>query len=121
MGPPAARPIIFSDPTTGRFVAENGSFHGEISADTGRPKVVFVQGYLRRDGTYVQSHFRALPSLDTESARGPPLRFNPFVAENGSYRGELNAYGAPKTVHVNGYFRRDGTYVRGHYRSPPRR
>src|ERR1051325_1283735 len=24
-----------------------------------------------------------------------------------------------KTVHVNGYTRSDGTYVRGHYRSPP--
>jgi hypothetical protein len=45
----------------------------------------------------------------------------PFVAENGSYYGEPNANGVPKTVHVNGYFRKDGTYVRGHYRSSPRR
>ena len=41
------------------------------------------------------------------------------VAENGSYYGELNANGVPKTVHVNGYYRKDGTYVRGHYRSAP--
>jgi len=41
------------------------------------------------------------------------------IAENGSYYGELNANGVPKTVHVNGYYRRDGTYVRGHYRSAP--
>jgi hypothetical protein len=27
----------------------------------------------------------------------------------------------PKTNHVNGYFRRDGTYVRGHFRSSGRR
>jgi len=27
--------------------------------------------------------------------------------------------GVPKTVFVNGYQRRDGTYVRGHYRSAP--
>jgi hypothetical protein len=27
----------------------------------------------------------------------------------------------PKTNHVNGYFRRDGTYVRGHYRSSGKR
>ena len=27
----------------------------------------------------------------------------------------------PKTVPVRGYYRKDGTYVRGHYRSAPRR
>lgn len=42
-------------------------------------------------------------------------------AENGSCYGDLStATGRPKTVHVNGYFRKDGTYVRGYYRSPPR-
>ena len=43
----------------------------------------------------------------------------PPVGENGSYYGELNKNGVPKTVHVSGYYRRDGTYVRGHYRSAP--
>lgn len=44
------------------------------------------------------------------------------VAENGSYYGEISpATGRPKTVHVRGYYRKDGTYVRGHYRSAPRR
>ena len=40
------------------------------------------------------------------------------VAENGSYYGQTSTItGKPKTVYVNGYYRRDGTYVRGHYRS----
>lgn len=39
-------------------------------------------------------------------------------AENGSCYGDISsATGRPKTTHVNGYYRRDGTYVRGHYRS----
>ena len=43
------------------------------------------------------------------------------VAENGSYYGQTSkATGRPKTVHVSGYHRKDGTYVRGHYRSSPR-
>lgn len=42
-----------------------------------------------------------------------------LCAENGSCYGDLNANGVPKTVHVNGYYRKDGTYVRGHYRSAP--
>lgn len=39
-------------------------------------------------------------------------------AENGSCYGDISDLtGRPKTTHVNGYFRTDGTYVRGHYRS----
>ncbi len=41
------------------------------------------------------------------------------VAENGSYYGQPNVNGVPKTVAVGGYYRKDGTYVRGHYRSAP--
>jgi hypothetical protein len=43
-------------------------------------------------------------------------------AENGSCYGDISATtGRPKTVSVGGYYRKDGTYVRGHYRSKPRR
>ena len=43
-------------------------------------------------------------------------------AENGSCYGDISSInGMPKTNHVNGYFRKDGTYVRGHYRSSGRR
>lgn len=46
----------------------------------------------------------------------------PACAENGSCYGDISKNtGRPKTVHVRGYYRKDGTYVRGHYRSKPRR
>lgn len=64
----------------------------------------------------------------------PPAAFQPLVqqppgpayapscAENGSCYGDISGVnGIPKTNHVNGYFRRDGAYVRGHYRSSGRR
>lgn len=39
-------------------------------------------------------------------------------AENGSCYGDISTVnGTPKTIHVDGYYRKDGTYVRGHYRS----
>lgn len=39
-------------------------------------------------------------------------------AENNSCYGDISiTTGRPKTTHVRGYYRRDGTYVRGHYRS----
>jgi hypothetical protein len=41
------------------------------------------------------------------------------AAENGSYYGEPNKNGVPKTVLVNGYTRSNGTYVQGYYRSAP--
>ena len=41
-----------------------------------------------------------------------------LCAENGSCYGDIsNLTGNSKTVHVSGYYRSDGTYVRGHYRS----
>ena len=42
-------------------------------------------------------------------------------AENGSCYGDINQYGVPKTIHIKGYYRKDGTYVRGHYRGKPRK
>ncbi|MBV6503526.1 MAG: hypothetical protein AKCLJLPJ_01606 [Fimbriimonadales bacterium] len=44
-------------------MAENGSYYGEISELTGRPKTIYVRSYFRSDGTYVRSHYRS-------SARG---------------------------------------------------
>lgn len=35
--------------------------YGEISPVTGRAKTVHVKGYYRKDGTYVQSHYRSPP------------------------------------------------------------
>ncbi|MFH2050523.1 MAG: hypothetical protein ABIJ12_13890 [bacterium] len=44
------------------------------------------------------------------------------VSENGSYYGQISKKtGRAKTVHVNSYTRKDGTRVKSHYRSPPRR
>ena len=41
------------------MVAENGSRYGEISPATGKPKTTFVNGYTRKDGTYVRGHYRS--------------------------------------------------------------
>jgi hypothetical protein len=52
-----------------------------------------------------------------------PLYVPPSIgcAENGSCFGDTSVInGLPKTTHVDGYFRKDGTYVRGHYRSKGR-
>ena len=41
-----------------------------------------------------------------------------ICTESGSCYGDIsNITSLPKTIRVNGYYRHDGTYVRGHYRS----
>ena len=56
----------------------------------------------------------------TEIPLKPPSGLG--CAENSSCYGDIsNINGMPTTNLVNGYFRRDGTYVRGHYRSSGRR
>jgi hypothetical protein len=48
----------------------------------------------------------------------PPSSYEPSVAENGSYRGQYSERThRPKNDHAHGYNRKDGTHVRGHYRS----
>ena len=51
-------------PTTQAYAprcAENGSCYGDVSTETGRPRTVAVEGYTRRDGTYVRGHYRSPP------------------------------------------------------------
>jgi hypothetical protein len=55
----------------------------------------------------------------TQTTHPLPVSGTGLCAENGSCYGDPNVNGVPKTVHVNGYYRKDGTYVRGHYRSAP--
>jgi len=51
-----------------------------------------------------------------------PPTYGVPCAENGSCYGDVSTInGMPKTIHVDGYYRKDGTYVRGHYRSRGRR
>ena len=49
--------------------AENGSCFGDISEATGRSKTVQVDGYYRKDGTYVRGHYRSAPSKGGSSSR----------------------------------------------------
>jgi hypothetical protein len=74
-----------------------------------KPKVSGPSNYVQSDGPTTRSPYWS-PSSSSHSPR----------AENGSYYGQISENtGRPKTVHVRGYYRNDGTYVRSHYRSRP--
>ena len=73
-------------------------------------------GYLPPHQTPVLSHERAI------TPASKPVTWSPGVAENGDVRGADNdGDGRAEPTHVNGYFRKNGTYVRSHYRALPRR
>lgn len=47
-----------------------------------------------------------------------PVVYKPICAENGTCYGDISdKTGRSKTTYVKGYTKKDGTYVRGHYRS----
>jgi tetratricopeptide (TPR) repeat protein len=55
-------PVVAATSETGPGCTSSGSCYGDISTITGRPKTVHVDGYYRKDGTYVRPHYRSTPS-----------------------------------------------------------
>lgn len=41
------------------YIAQNGSYYGQYSRKTYRPKNVYVDNYIRNDGSRVRSHYRS--------------------------------------------------------------
>jgi len=81
---------------------------------TRRRTNALMSGYSLQQSQSVELVTPTRPNVAPAITPAPPA-----VAENGSYFGELNQNGIPKSVHVDGYFRSNGTYVRGYYRSAP--
>lgn len=93
---------------------------------------VHVRGYTRSDGTYVAPHTRSSPDSSTYNNRSSTYSsLPPYSAPRSAYSapststcsgygcaGTLSTTnGQPRTETVNGYTRRDGTYVAPHVRS----
>ena len=82
------------------------------------PVEIAIQGLTKvRDGGYSVPTTRELGW--TPGIGGHGGRYG--CAENGSCYGDISSStGRSKTTPVNGYYRSNGTYVRGHYRSSRR-
>jgi hypothetical protein len=83
---------------------------------------------VRRTQPAVQPEPTHNPFAIIPSVHQPPVYVQPVqpvlpgCTTSGSCYGDISiGTGRPRTVHVRGYTRRDGTYVRPHYRSAPRR
>lgn len=92
-----------------------------LLAATSAAAQVHVRGYTRSDGTYVAPHTRSSPDSSVYNNRPyrPPSYTAPtYRAPTPLYVTPPPAAPAPRTQWVNGYTRRDGTYVQGYMRSP---
>ena len=92
-----------------------------VSAD------VRVSGYYRENGTYVQGYWRSSPDSDPTNNFSYPGNVNPYTGKVApgnpetylkNYYGS-DSYNSSADVWVSGYYRKDGTYVMGHWRSSP--
>ncbi|HTK30699.1 MAG TPA: hypothetical protein VL332_01955 [Candidatus Saccharimonadaceae bacterium] len=78
---------------------------------------VYVHGYMRKDGTYVQPHMRSVPDGNFNNNWSTQGNVNPYTGQPGSKTTPPHSYG--QDVYVRGYTRSDGAYVPAHYRSAP--
>ena len=108
-------------------------------------KRVRVRGYYRKDGTYVKPHYRTAPDSNPYNNYSYPGNYNPNTGKitpgdpqkyldryynrktSSSSSAEFNKwlkdletkYQTNDSIKVRGYYRKDGTYVKPHYRTAP--
>lgn len=88
-----------------------------IASDVNSSEIKREEAKNNEDSSIKGAEFIA-PIISSPRAPLPTPSYIPSCAENNSCYGDIsNITGKSKTVNVNGYYRRDGTYVRGHYRS----
>lgn len=88
---------------------------------------VHVKGYTKSNGTYVAPHTRSSPNSSPYDNYSYPGNTNPYTGKTATgnpdtYINNLynnNSTPSSSDVWVDGYYRNDGTYVTGHYRSAP--
>ena len=136
MGVIALGLFFFSD-----SFARGGHGHTSRSSATAvRPKSgnVTVKGYYQKDGTYVNPHIRTAPNRNPYDNFSFPGNYNPNTGRItlGNPSTYLNRYYSKSggsvshspagglvpgmgNVTVNGYYRKDGTYVMPHIRTTP--
>lgn len=88
---------------------------------------VHVKGYYRSNGTYVAPHTRSSPNSSPYDNYSYPGNTNPYTGKTATGNPDTyiknlynnNSTSSTSDVWVDGYYRSDGTYVKGHWRSAP--
>ncbi len=103
----------------GRYIAESYlCIQKPSDAFLSLNKCALTQGYYKNDGSYINNHYRC-DSIDKQ----PPPERAAWLHKLDSLSSPASSAGCVTncSVRVRGYTRKDGTYVRPHTRSAPRR
>jgi hypothetical protein len=82
---------------------------------------VHVKGYTKSNGTYVAPHVRSNPNSTPLDNYSYPGNTNPYTGKTATGNPETylnnNSSSSPSEIWINGYYKKDGTYVNGHWRT----
>jgi hypothetical protein len=113
-------PPVKSSETVPNYTQPTGTLYGSGRAGSSyydysyQPSVGehYVEGYIRKDGTQVSGHYKTNSDDSYWNNWSSKGNANPYTGSIGS---KLPSYSSGST-YVNGYTRKNGTYVSGHYR-----
>src|SRR5690242_2208415 len=74
-----------------------------------------VKGYFRKNGTYVQPHYRSTSDQTAKNNWGVKANFNKVTGKAGTVASSRSS--GNWVTNIDGYTRKDGRYVRPYYRS----
>lgn len=114
---PLSADLVFAQRRGGGRSSGSRPSGGSTSTRRSTRGEVSVRGYYRRDGTYVAPHKRTAADGNFYNNWSTYGNVNPYTGRPGTRTNPPAGYG--EDVWVNGYFRSDGTYVPGHYRTAP--
>ena len=75
----------------------------------------YVNGYMRDDGTWVDGHYKTNSDDSFWNNWSSYGNTNPHTGSIGSKLPKINTFSSGSS-YVSGYFKKNGTYVSGHYR-----
>jgi hypothetical protein len=97
---------------------EKKGYHKRSGMYYNKPSV--LESYEYDNSKYGITSERSNKVINTQNDSYIPVS-TPSQAENGDYYNiDNDGDGRVEPIHVNGYYRKDGTYVRGHYRAKAR-
>ena len=79
-------------------------------------QTVYVNGYYRSNGTYVQPHYRTSPNNSVYDNWSTYPNVNPYTGQTGTKHYNTNYYNTNSTYNTNSYY--NSTYNNTYYTQP---
>ena len=105
--------IIFGLILSFNLNAKSGSSGAGAKSTNGHNSHVHVNGYVRRDGTYVAPHFRTAPDSIKTNNWTYVGNVNPYTGKVGTHTDNSPNYNRGHVVYSTPYYQPNNVYVMG--------